>query len=86
MKREEFKKLYRDARRTTVAQRIRHNGRNWTVSKLSIDRLDGDGCFDRVGQHAMTLAHAAHCRSDLKLYRSTRVLVGMAREMRESIA
>ena len=84
MTRDKFKQAYRVARATGNACRLLHNGRNWTVSKLHIDRLDSHGCFDRVGQHALTLAHAAHCRKKPGFAKSARVLVNMAREYRES--
>lgn len=84
MTREQFQDKFRQARTTGRASRISHNGRNWTVSKLNIDRLDSHGCFDRVGQHALTLAHAADCRKKPGFARSARVLVSMAREYRES--
>lgn len=84
MNRKQFKDTYRQARTTGRASRIEHNGRNWTISRLHIERLDSHGCFDRVGQHALTLEHAAHCRKQPGYARSARVLVGMAREIRES--
>lgn len=86
MDKAQFHAFRSGCRKARQSREVLHNGRRYSVGKYGADRLDSAGCYDRPrgALCAMTLAAAADCRIRLGLLRSTRVLVGMAREYRLS--
>lgn len=82
MKREEFIAAYSIVRRRKRSIEISHNGRRWNISRVDCQRLDINGCYDRVGSHALCLNQVAHCRKQ-GLKESAFALLSMARRMRK---